>query len=657
MDGKISAKNRYRIFNLALPYNVNDKIMIRSERTGKSCLLSSSDAQLLLSCQTFESLDTHAQNHARQLKREQLKNGNGFSHKSSRKGDKLSVRKKEMKPFLKKLKKWSREGYLISEPELLDEVVNLNEKNIDPDPESTEITVMGIPTCNRPTSLKRCLSSFIQNFNRYGRTPDIIVLDDSRDGKQQVKNKSVLKELKGEYPGIIYYMNREQRAAFGKAVAQKTKIDPAVMEFALMGHPGCDRSEGGARNAFLLLTHGQLALQTDDDTICHIAQPPTVGSGLTLTSRPSSDKYWFFRSYDEAVKTVDFIDSDFLGVHENLLGIQPANIISQFIAKNSEIDVEMLQPSFIKKLALGDASVVMSLPGPVGDSCLFTDLYRLLLEGDSFQRLIEPPEDYQWHLSTRQVIRGVTQPAITDFTRCIGMNFAIDNRSFLPPFMPVQARCDGIFGDLLKVCFPHAFSSILPFLLAHDPPGQRDRTVDDIFSLLEFMRVNDIVAELIYASSQNLPYGEDPMENLRILGRHLINLGSQSYPDFQDAIQHIVAFNIGKRIQLTEQVLAQKTNAPQYWINHIERFISVLRCSISTNDFLNPVDITGNKITQPKQEVMKTDVTDSHRKKSQKGAFQEIIYRFGQLLTLWPVISRAVDQFDRDEIMRYVSQP
>ncbi len=176
MSGKTNTKNRYRIFNLAIPYNVNDKMIIRSERTGLSCLFFAEETDLLLSCQTFEPLDMHAENYVRQLKWDQISSGDELSHKSSCEVGKLHVRKNEIKPFLKKLKKWSHKGYLISEEELLDEVVNLSPKGADPEPDSKGITIMGIPTCNRPAPLKRCLSSFINNFNRHGRAPDIIFL-------------------------------------------------------------------------------------------------------------------------------------------------------------------------------------------------------------------------------------------------------------------------------------------------------------------------------------------------------------------------------------------------------------------------------------------------------------------------------------------------
>ncbi|MEX2362997.1 MAG: hypothetical protein WD597_05210, partial [Balneolaceae bacterium] len=297
--------------------------------------------------------------------------------------------------------------------------------------------------------------------------------------------------------------------------------------------------------------------------------------------------------------------------------------------------LEKLQPGFLQNMKQDNAGIRMSLVGPAGDTCLFTDLYRLFLEDDSLQRLLYPPEDYPWHLSTRQVIRSATQPTITDFPRCIGMNFTIDNRSLLPPFMPVQARCDGIFGDLLAVCCPGAFAGNLPNVLAHNPPKKRSRTVGNIFSLLELIRVNDIIAELIYFS-KNLLYSNNSEENMETLGQFLRNLGNYPQKDFEKKIRKIYSSSISMRIQMVEQHLSQKKNKPEYCLNHLQRYKDVLIDSLLNSDFLVPNDID-NPSSGDRQD------------------FQEIVSLFGRLLIHWPNIYQTIDKFKRGEILQYIT--
>lgn len=637
MERENSREERYKVFNLTSTWVSKNAILVCSNQSGKSRLISPSQLQFLRSCQTFASLTAHTERYCQKRKQEQLNNQKGLLGKlfrlildyASREGLELPVPEKEIEPFRQQLQDWVEEGFLVSESELRREIKFLSEQNLQSVPASDEITVAGIPTCGRPETLKRCLDSFTGNFTRHGRSPDILILDDSRDETEQHQNQAVLRELNDRYDGDVYYMDRSRREAFARAVARKAGVEPEIMQFALMGHPGCNRSEGGCRNAFLLLTQGQLALQTDDDTICRIARSLATGSELVLTSESSSDDYWFFQSHGQAIKAVDFIDEDFLGIHEQMVGKRLGNIMAPFLDNGGGPDIDKLQPSFLRNMESDNAAVRMSLMGPVGDTCLYTDLHRLFLEGDSLQRLLYPEEAYPWHLSTRQVIRGVTRPTISSFPRCIGMNFATDNRALLPPFMPVQARCDGIFGDLLAVCFPGAYAGNIPWVLAHQPPGPRPRSVLDVFRLLELVRVNDIVAELIY-HSRGWPYTDKPEENLQLLGLFLKSLASHPKAEFAYRIRQIYAAAIRRYIQTAEQFLHRQTG-PNYWRDHLQRMIDVKRRSLFYTDFSVPADIAR---TLPDYEE----------------AFREVVHYFGRLLMHWPEIWRSMEDFSREEI-------
>ncbi|MEX2641334.1 MAG: hypothetical protein WD266_11640 [Balneolales bacterium] len=493
MNEKESSQNQYRIFGVSGNPLENNRVMVESNRSGQSRVLSASDWQLLLSCQNFATLTMHTVRYQQKLKSDRLHSQNGFLENVFKRNKKSNVLLSLMKDFVEA-------GFLVSASELNEEISDIS-MNSHPSitHEHEKISVVGIPTCGRPEMLKRCLSSYIQNFRQNQRVPDIFIIDDSKQRLYQQKNQSVVKNISKLYAGNIFYMDRQQRLLFANIVADEVGIEPALMNFALMGHPGCNRSEGGCRNAILLLTQGKMVLQTDDDTICQIAQPPTVRKKLTLTSEPSSDEYWFFKSYQDATEAVDFIDVDFLSIHEQILGKTLKSVINPFLDIDCDLDTQKVQSSFVRNMVRGKVEIGISQVGPVGDTGLGTDLYRLLLESDSCKRFLYPAENISWHLTTRQVIRSVTHPTISDITRCIGMNMATDNRTFLPPFMPVQSRSDGTFGDLLTVCFPYTFAGCMPYVLAHDPPVDRTRTIDQLFSIAESVRLNDIISELIYA--------------------------------------------------------------------------------------------------------------------------------------------------------------
>lgn len=633
----------YKFFDVDVVSEKEGHVLIRSRRNAHSRWVTLPELEFLFSCRGFESLVVHATNYARQMKLEQQRNRKSiwqllpkFLSRDDDKEETIPhVRVKELSPFLEQLQEFAAEEYLVSESWLLKKIHLLaHEGRQQRVPEADKIDVIGIPTCNRSESLKRCLRSFMENFNFHQRNPDIVILDDSHTTEAQQQNRAVLIALKRSYPGRIRYINRERRQRFARAVARHTGMSPVILEFALMGHPSCYRSEGGCRNAYLLLTQGRLALQTDDDTICKPARPPVSNPGLKLTSTLSSDNYWFFKSHLEALEAVHFIEADFLALHEQLLGKNPLSVISSCLTEGIRPDVGDLSPSFLGKLKSRNAKIRMTLPGPAGDTCMYTDLYRLFLGGESLERLITPPEDYDWHLSTRQVVRSVTRTVISDITRCIGMNFAVDNRSILPPFMPVQARCDGIFGDLIAVSFPEAYAGNIPWVLPHQPPDPRARSVDNLFSMLESIRINDIVSILLFAIKNELE-DKDSSENLRSAGRLLMDLGRMPDRQFSNEIRHLYTMVLEQTVQMGKQALFRNSDTPKEWKNHVQRYMKGVEKSILETDFLIPVDI--DKPTSP-----------------DKQDFKDIVHLFGELLTCWPDIYKSIQTMTEDDMEAYV---
>lgn len=633
----------YKIFDVDVISEKEGSVLIHSRRSTHSRWLTLSELQLLFSCREFESLAVHATNYVRHMKLKQQRNQNRMVRQLSKfltfsdREEKTipDILPGEISPFLEQLQEFAAKEYLISESSLVNEMDQLARKVIHQRVSVTNrIGAIGIPTCNRPKTLERCLRSFFDNFNRHQRSPDILILDDSHSTRIQQQNRSVIITLQKGYSGRIRYMNRRHRRRFARFVAHHAGLGVETLEFALMGHPSCHRSEGGCRNTLLLLTLGQLVLQTDDDTICRPAKPLVSHTGLKLNSTLSSDDYWFFKSYQEVLETIHFIDTDFLALHEQYLGKDPQSIISTCLNNGIKPDISKLNASFIEKLKSGNAKIRMTLPGPAGDTCLFTDLYRLFLKGESYRRLITPLEDYLWHLSTRQVVRSVSSTVLSDMIRCIGMNFAIDNRSLLPPFMPVQARCDGIFGDLMSVAFPEAFAGNIPWILPHNPPDPRTRSVDELFSMLESVRVNDIVSILIFAMQDELK-SKASSENLRTAGQLLIELGRKSDRQFRNEIHYLYTLVLKQTVQMGEQALDSKINAPEAWQDHVRRYMKVLERSIQGVDFLIPADI--NKPSS-----------------SDKQDFKEIVCLFGELLIYWPDIYESIQSITEDEMTAYV---
>lgn len=336
-DRAADPRARYRVFGVAVTALGPDTALIESRRSGAVVKLTSRQARNLVSCTAFKTLHEHAQTllqahqappvsprrhrhpgpigQAVQTLWQLIRRmGRGSNFPTGDSGESL----------VRQLEEWVARGFLVSDLELRDSLrVRAVSKKFSPS--VVPISVLGIPTRRRPRSLRECVASFIANFKAHDRTPDIIVMDDGPTEEDRDGTSVVLDELAGRYDGRIYSMDRATRRLLARTVAQRAGVDPDVLLFALMGHPACQRTEGACRNALLLLSRGRRCLQTDDDTICSIGVPPERHGGIKITSRLASDDYWFFPSFDDAYKTAQRIDADFLALHEEVLGREPAD--------------------------------------------------------------------------------------------------------------------------------------------------------------------------------------------------------------------------------------------------------------------------------------------------------------------------------------------
>lgn len=618
---------RFRVFDVYSIQISKDAVIIRSNRTGNVTILTLYEAKLLFSCQEFSTLKEHAKRFYYILNKTQRNKETSFLGKllhiilyyTVHYDLGFPIMSGEMALILQKLNAFVENGFLISELELQKEIKLIVNQNIRSESKLNMISVIGIPTCDRPKSFKRCIESYINNFIQYDRMPHIIIIDDSRSINNIKQNKRLLYNVKDKYPGEIYYLDRKARTEYALMLSQKININPDIIYFALMGELKNKRTVGGCRNTLLLLTRDQITVQTDDDTICQVAQPPTIHSSLELTSKPSPYEFWFFKTFDDASELVNFQDINFLEIHERMIGKHLPDVVASFEEKGNYLKTDSLSSSFLSKLNMDNPRIRLTQLGPIGDSCLLNNLYRLFLEANSLQRLLYPKEEYPNNLITRLVIRSVTHSTISDFNNCIGMNIALDNRVLLPPFMPIGWNQDGIFGSLLNSCFSNSFIGHLPFVIPHLPPNVKAQSYQSVYASLVTIRSNDLLMEVIQ-SKKSWSSGKDPMENLFKLGLYIKELGGLSRHDFIESLRYIYVNLIRQRIQQAEQSLETHT-LEDYWANEVFKYIKTLQKGVMNSNYF---------LKQEKSFI-------------EMESFQKTMSRFGDLLIEWPKIVQVSD--------------
>src|SRR4051812_43988177 len=75
------------------------------------------------------------------------------------------------------------------------------------------ISVVGIPTCNRPGGLRRVATTMIENAARHRRRIEIVVADDS-DEVHRAENVAVLREIVAQYDIQVWYAGPSEKRTF-----------------------------------------------------------------------------------------------------------------------------------------------------------------------------------------------------------------------------------------------------------------------------------------------------------------------------------------------------------------------------------------------------------------------------------------------------------
>jgi hypothetical protein len=480
------------------------------------------------------------------------------------------------------------------------------------------IASVGIPTRDRPQSLARCLEGHLEIRQRSGRRHDFIVIDDSQKADSCRENRDLLQAFSKRYQVDIFYAGPQEKARYADALIRQAGLPADAVEFALLNVENCPVATGTSRNALLLHAAGDMLLQIDDDTVHRLTATPGASSGLKLSSQFDPTEFWF-PSEGQAPPPAD---EDLLALHERLLGRNPADWVFGPMA-SADVRRDQAGPNFFRKVQTGAARVAVTAAGLFGDSGMGSPLYLLSLAGPSRARLLADERTYRRAFTEQQILRAVTVATICEGAFCMSPNLGLDNRQLMPPFMPVQRNQDGIFGALLRMCFPGSFFGFLPWALLHQQPASRPRPAGNPLENACRFRSGQIVQALIRSFSF-APEQTDGAKNLRALGEALVEMGSRPLPEFEE----VVRLHLGKYRSLIasqmDMLLRQFAGQPEFWAR----------------------DVRG--VLQEIQELsVKEDAFEAQDLRERCGAegtaalLQRLVCRFGRVLRHWPEMVEA----------------
>ncbi|MCB1018729.1 MAG: hypothetical protein KDC27_02320 [Acidobacteria bacterium] len=600
---------RFRIADLEIFGIGGGDCLARPKGGGAPSVLSEQDARMLSSCAEYLPLEEHAQRwavHVDQRKvRQAQQQAPGWLSRVLEAGAKAAQAPTRL------VEQTSARLAQLAEKGLLMRLSGFAPEMLAHGPEDPEepIAALGFTTRRRAAELRRALDSYAANFRRHGRSPEVVVVDDSRHAGDEAETLAMLEEFRRETGFDVRFAGLAERESYAEALAEAAGLQPVIPRFALLGDARCPVTTGSARNSLLLDCATTRYVLADDDGMCRMAPTPEATGGLDVVSRNDPTQFWFFESRDALHRAFSLTNEpDLFGLHETMLGR------SVGAAAAGELNLEA-SSAFESRLRCLGGVIRTSMAGVVGDSGVASSAY-LLLEPHSRARLTTSEGFYRAAIQSRQMLRAPVRASVSDGFLTMAGNLGVDARSLFPPFPPVQRNSDGIVGRLLQSCFPASCRGYLNWAVLHDPVEGRSQSLDGWFEEIQRIRFADVLS--VFLQDAAAPVGQ-PAAALESAGRRMMAWGSASPAVFREELRRRALQREGGR--MAQIAAAGKDEQPAFYRALQERYAVVMREAVTREEYLRPRDLPDDSLALA----------------------QELTRRIGELLAVWPQLWVAAE--------------
>ena len=488
-----------------------------------------------------------------------------------------------------------------------------------------DITTIGIATGGRPETLQRCLVSYHKNFEKYGRRVNSLIIDDSQSLQVRETYQKLLRELKHNHNIDLTYAGQEELQRYMIDLQATGNIPQSVINFALGKPSNQTLHHSGNRNALLLATVDELIFNPDDDTLGDTSCSPNLSHGLEVTSGVDPSEYWFCPAPTQGTEN----SMDILAGLSKLLGRKPEEIIT-VCGNKDQLPAHDVSTEVCRRLTADGAKVSLVFPGLRGD-CGWGSPFGywgepmgfLLLNEHSHARLTSSEEKFRQYCCSRNILRVVSRPTISDASFSMTTFLGIDNRELQPPFYPSGRATDVFFGWTAWYGLPNSLVGHTPWALVHSPSEKRT------FNQGELMRSASAfdIGKVLFACVQSFQWHsdiDDPARRLYQLGLHFSELGALTADEFNEYMtENAVKYN-SRFISIMEDRLNNTNETPEYWALELQRYLNLIKRSQTHADYWIPLDLAADASLTTARSLM------------QKGIFE-----FGQLLQWWPAMRDA----------------
>jgi amino acid adenylation domain-containing protein len=380
---------------------------------------------------------------------------------------------------------------------------------------SAKLGLLAIPTAQRPTELRRAVSSYAAHLTASGQRVPIVVFHSARSAAEQAEVQGALRSAVSPGTPEPRYVGLGEKLALAKDLRRATKVPPELLDLALFNPRKQREAPGANRNAVLLWGAGQRLLSCDDDTVAELSAHPGLSADAAL-----------------------------------LPGIVTADPCDCLVPPDGELEGFRLGPGDARWPADGlpgalgrlwDATEALGTPAPLvflglsGD-CGWSAPFGffgmpfgyLQLGPATLTRLAATPLGWKGVLGSRTLLRVTPRPLLSRGAPGMTTAIGIDARLELPPFVPVGRGEDLLFCAITER-LRGAPSAHLPLAVGHKPPGVRRFHEGELWRAAQSFDL----CRTFFALLETLPAAAD----LAGLGRHLKDQSGGTLSDFEAVVR------------------------------------------------------------------------------------------------------------------------
>jgi hypothetical protein len=301
--------------------------------------------------------------------------------------------------------------------------------------------------------------------------------------------------------------------------------------------------------------------------------------------------------------------------HDALLGRSLSHITTA-ARRDDRLDTDETCGHLRRAYLAGQGDIALTTNGIAGDEGTYGNAWVSTWPDRSTQRRMRSAEAYRLARRSRHIVRQVPRATVTHALPLLSTFVGVDNRQWLPPFLPVYRNDEAIFGFLLAKCRPTSYAGHLPWTLQHLPTWPRPHAPE----VLSSIRISDIVLVGL-SSCAPAQTSDSPDERLQALGRHLIELGSQPQADFDAHLRSLLtvrAARILDALQRHQRRLAGHV-CPE-WDADLRGHVQRVADAMGRAGYVTPIDLRTHGPTVVARRV------------------RQFVRRCGELCAWWPAL-------------------